>query len=117
MNGSRDEFREQRELWRRVKVAAPAAPPQVCPGPGELAAYLDEACRANARDAIEEHLQRCPACVGAVVELRRLLRDGPAPAPAAVFERAKGLVAQSETNERGVGRFAPLRGVDRKSVV
>lgn len=109
MNGTRDEFREERELWKRVRVPAPGAP-SACPGPAELAAYLDGACRRAARDRIEEHLRICPACVGAVAELRRLLRAGPAPAPAAVFERARGLVARPPADGRGGDLRAAFRG-------
>ena len=109
MTGSRDEFREARALWKRVGNVAPPGGRSACPGPGDLAAYLDGAMHSARRDGIEEHLRFCPSCVEATAGLRALLRAGPSPAPSAVFERAKGLVAASTADERGINGVTALR--------
>lgn len=106
MTVSRDEFGEARLLWKRAKSALPRGGRPPCPGANELAAYLDGAARGAERDGIEEHLRLCPSCAGAVAELRALLRAGPSPAPAEVFERAKGVVAErpaGEPQDGGIG--------------
>ena len=109
MTGSRDEFREARALWKQVKDNAPQGDRSACPGPGDLAAYLDGAMHGAQRDGIEEHLRFCLSCVEAVAGLRALLRAGPSPAPAAVFERAKGLVAAAAADGRGISGVTALR--------
>lgn len=108
MTVSRDEFGEARLLWKRAAGALPRGGRPPCPGANELAAYLDGAARGVERDGIEEHLRLCPACAGAVAELRALLRAGPSPAPAEVFERAKGLVAERPAGEEENGAGGAL---------
>lgn len=108
MNGSRDEFREARELWKRARHGAPAGGHSPCPGPNELAAYLDGAAHGALRNAIEEHLRFCPTCVEAAAGVRALLRAGPAPVHSSVFEKAKGLVASPVADERSAGGIAAL---------
>lgn len=108
MNEARDEFREARALWKRVRDGAPPGGISTCPGPGGLSAYLDGTARGAQRDGIEEHLRSCPSCVEAVASLRSLLRAGPSPVPSAVFERAKGLVAKPDADGRGVTRLTAM---------
>jgi hypothetical protein len=106
---SRDEFREARDLWKQAGNVPPPGGCSACPGPGDLASYLDGAMRGAQRDAIEEHFRFCPSCVEAVAGVRALLRAGPSPVSAAVFERAKGLVAESAAVARESSGVAALR--------
>jgi len=105
-------------------AASAARGPARCPGFLELAAYLDRnvagGCGPGLRDAVEEHLARCPDCRQAVMDLRRILAEPDLPfrpdwAGEAAAACAAGLRGAGTTHSAGrnagreeTGRDGPL---------
>ena len=75
-----------------------------CLTEAEMAAYVDCALEASARERVESHLERCQACLHGVAELKRLVdahEAGPVRTPQAALARATEIV-------EAVGRSAPV---------
>ena len=60
--------------WTRYARAV-AGPPGACPDPLDLAAWLDGRLPDDRRDAVDEHLVACPACLDAIRAGRAALDD------------------------------------------
>lgn len=84
---------KDRELWAPF-AGVPGDAPGACPGPLELAAYLDGRAADEQRERLEGHLADCPACRAAVGELRDLLAEPiqAMPMTAESRERVAGLI-------------------------
>ena len=85
---------DDRQRWRRYLLGHPV-PAGVCPGPVDLAAYVDRRLRRRRRDAVETHLAACPDCLAAVREAVALRDLSPPPASGEVTEAARALVTRS----------------------
>ncbi len=81
----------ERGLWERARAEAPARP-DACPAMVTLAAWVDGRLNDAEREAIEEHLAGCGACLAAVVESRAARAEALEAMPLAVVESAAAVV-------------------------
>lgn len=76
-----------------------------CPEPADLAAYIDNRCTAQEKQAIEEHLVDCALCLIAISETRLLVGSVFEAAPEQVIESAKSLVKPMAIEARNLRRM------------
>ena len=69
----------EKDLWNRYKNSLSGDVSQ-CPDTNDLAAYIDGGLDPESRESIEAHLNRCPECLDAILEIGSLKQEFGLPA-------------------------------------